>query len=330
MKVLIIGGTQFVGRHITQTALDNGHEVTLFNRGKTNQDLFTDVEKIKGDRTKDLNKLSHREWDVVIDTSGYHPEVVRQSAAALKNSVERYVFISTISVYKDFKNEYVDESYPVGTVDDPNVEDINAETYGPLKALCEQAIEEEMPGKTLSIRPGLIVGPHDPTDRFTYWVMRFARGGEVLVPGKENRSIQFIDVRDLAEWTIHMTEQQETGVYNATGFDEEITMKDVVNTFLQISPEAEDKWIGDSCLQKHDVQPFHELPLWIPESEELPYGYFLVSNHKAREKGLRFRPLRKTIEETREWFVARENTDMADGIGLDPAKEARIVKECAK
>ncbi|MYL55274.1 NAD-dependent epimerase/dehydratase family protein [Pontibacillus yanchengensis] len=330
MKILILGGTQFVGRHITEAALKKGHEVTLFNRGQTNQELFPNVEKLTGDRSSNLESLKGKEWDVVIDTSGYLPGVVAETASLLKDTVQQYIFISSVSAYDHFQEIYVDETHPVGKLEDESVQEINGETYGPLKALCEQTIENIMPNRTLNIRPGLVVGPHDPTDRFTYWVMRFARGGEVLVPGEENRPVQWIDVRDLAKWTIDMAEKRETGTFNAVGYEEEVTMKDFVNKLIQVSPEAEDKWVSDECLLENNVQRWTELPLWIPKSDEHPHGFFLVSNKKAREKGLTFRSITQTIEDTRKWFISRDNTDMKDGIGLEPSKEASLSQKCGK
>ncbi|KGP90123.1 epimerase [Pontibacillus chungwhensis BH030062] len=326
MRILILGGTVFVGRHLTEAALENGHEVTLFNRGRTNQDLFPDVEKLKGDRSDDLEALKDREWDVVIDASGYTPSQATAAAELLKDSVKRYIFISSISAYRDFHEKYVDETYPVGQLEDETTEEVNAQTYGPLKALAEKKLEEVMPGRVLNIRPGIIVGPHDPTDRFTYWVMRFGRGGEVLVPGKQNRPIQWIDARDLSKWIIQMAEQEETGTYNAVGYDEELTMKTFVDALIKQNPNAEDQWISDQCLLDNEAKPSSDLPLWIPVSEDHPHGFILASNKKAREKGLTFRKLEETIEDTRKWFEEREDTDMR--VGIEPDKEATIVRRC--
>src|SRR5262245_53013995 len=195
MKILIIGGTRFLGRHLVDAALARGHEVTLFNRGKSNPDLFLTIETILGDREHDLNKLTQvgREWDAVIDTSGYVPRIVRLSAQSLERSVKRYVFISSISVYADFKKIGIDENDPVGKIEDESFEEITGESYGPLKALCEKAVQEIYKDRALVIRPGLIVGPNDSTDRFTYWPVRVARGGDVLAPEKPDAPIQVVD-----------------------------------------------------------------------------------------------------------------------------------------
>ena len=215
MKLLIIGGTRFVGRHLVAAALERGHEVTLFNRG-TQSSPFADVETIAGDRNKDLDKLQGRRWDAVIDTCGYLPRNVKSTAEILSGSAERYVFISSQSAYADVSvpgvtetaplrsltSEQLDRAYAIDTAGQPSY----AELYGGLKALCEQVVEEGMPNRVLIVRPGLIIGPYDYTDRFTYWIVRVARGGEVLAPGRPARPVQFIDARDLAAWIVLMTE----------------------------------------------------------------------------------------------------------------------------
>lgn len=326
MRILILGGTVFLGRHMTEAALERGHEVTLFNRGKTNQDLFPDIEKLSGDRANDLESLKGKEWDVVIDTSGYLPGVVAESASLLKNAVDRYIFISSISVYRDFQEKYVEEDAPVGELEDESVQEVNGETYGPLKALCEKTVEEVMPGRTLSVRPGLIVGPHDPTDRFTYWVERFSRGGNVLIPGKQDRPVQWIDVRDLTEWVIRLAEHKETGIYNATGYEEEVTMGDFVEALQKSNPNANPVWVDDPCVLKHEVQPFTELPMWIPVTDQHPHGFILASNKRAVGKGLHFRPLSETIQDTLAWYQLRSEPQLKNG--LDGEKEVSILEDC--
>ena len=208
MDVLIMGGTGFLGRHLVEAALGEGHRVTLFNRGSSAPDLFPDVETIKGDRELDLSALSGRRWDAAIDTCGYVPRVVRASARLLADAVDHYTFVSSISVYPDAMEPGSDEDAPVQELLDPTVEEVTAKTYGGLKAICEQAAEEEMPGRVLNVRPGLISGPHDPTDRFTYWPRRISAGGEVLAPDSPERQVQFIDVRDLAAWIVRMSIEQ--------------------------------------------------------------------------------------------------------------------------
>lgn len=311
MHLLILGGTVFLGKHIAAAAIARGHRITLFNRGKHNAHLFPDAEKLQGDRTRleSLDILKGRKFDAVIDTCGYVPRIVRESAELLQDSVERYCFISSISVYKDFKKPDQDESAPVGILEDTAVEMVTGETYGPLKALCEDAVEKALPGRTLTIRPGLIVGPDDPTDRFAYWPHRIVEGGEVLAPGSPDSLTQFIDVRDLAEWNIRLLEQGKTDVYNATGPDYPLTFGEVLTVSREVSgSDAYLTWAEDSFLEAEKVQPWSELPLWIPESEDMA-GFSRVNIKKAVKDGLTFRPLADTVRDTLAWDRERPQED---------------------
>jgi len=304
MRILIIGGTRFLGRHLVESALANRHEVTLFNRGKTNPSLFPQAETIIGDREKDLDKLKGHIWDAVIDTSGYVPRIVRLSAESLREagSVSRYVFISSISVYKDFKKIGIDESYPVGQIEDETTEEITGEAYGPLKALCEKAVEDIFgTERTLIVRPGLIVGPYDPTDRFTYWPLRVARGGEILAPQKPEATIQIIDVRDLSDFIIKLIEENAFGTYNATGPDYKLTVGKLLEVSKQVSgSDANFKWASVEFLNQNNVQPWSDMPTWIPDDEE-GVGASCVDISKAINAGLKFRPLEETVHDTMEW-----------------------------
>src|SRR5215204_453407 len=217
MNILVLGGTAFLGRHIVEIALQRGHNLTLFNRGQTNPNLFPNIENIHGDRKLSLDPLANRQWDIVIDTSGYHPKDVRASAEFLAGSVGRYLFISTISVYADFSTSNLDENAPVERLDDPDSATVSNETYGPLKTHCEDVVQEIYGTRSLIIRPGLIVGPHDPTDRFTYWPVRAQRGGEILAPEGYDALTQYVDVRDLAAWTLDAATADLSGIYNVTG-----------------------------------------------------------------------------------------------------------------
>ena len=324
MRILIIGGTRFLGRHLVEAALDRRHEVTLFNRGKSNPDLFPQLETILGDREKDVNKLQDRIWDAVIDVSGYLPRIVRLSAEVLEPNVRRYVFISSISVYADFKKAGIDESYPVGKLQDETVEEITGETYGPLKALCEQAVQDIYGERALIVRPGLIVGPHDPTDRFTYWPVRVARGGDVLAPQGPDAATQIIDVRDLAEFVIKLTEENALGVYNATGPDYELTMGKILETSKQISnSNANVKWASADFLNQNKIEPWSDMPAWIPDDEE-GVGFARVDISKAIQAGLAFRPLEETIRDTLEWEKTRP-TDHEWRAGLTAEREAEAL-----
>ncbi len=324
MRILIIGGTRFLGRHLVEAALDRRHEVTLFNRGKSNPDLFPQLETILGDRERDVNRLQGRIWDAVIDVAGYLPRIVRLSAEVLEPNVRRYVFISTISVYENFRKAGIDESYPVGKLENETVEEITGEIYGPLKALCEQVVRDIYGERALIVRPGLIVGPHDPTDRFTYWPVRVARGGDVLAPQKPDVATQIIDVRDLAELIIKLTEENALGVYNATGPNYELTMGKLLDVSRQVSnSDANFKWASTDFLKQNKIEPWSDMPAWIPDDEE-GVGFAKVDISKAIQAGLTFRPLEETIRDTLEWAKTRP-TDHEWRAGLTAEREAEAL-----
>lgn len=326
VKILILGGTVFLGRHLVDAALARGHEVTLFNRGQHNADLYPQVEKLRGDRNGNLDALKGRRWDAVIDTSGYVPRIVRESAELLANATNHYTFISTISVFADFSTPGLNEESLTGKLEDETVEAVSGETYGPLKALCEQAAEQAMPGRVLTIRPGLIVGPYDPTDRFTYWPHRVARGGEVLAPGNPEKQVQFIDARDLAEWNIRMIEAGKTGIYNATGPDYALSMGKTLDECKAVSgSDARFTWVPEQFLLERDVQPWMELPLWLPEEGDHA-GMHSVDCSKAFAAGFTFRPLAQTVRDTLAWDATRP-ADHEWRAGMKPEREAELLRE---
>jgi 2'-hydroxyisoflavone reductase len=303
MNLLILGGTVFLGRHLVQAALSRGHRVTLFNRGQHNPDLFPDVERLHGDRDGGLDSLHGRGWDAVIDTCGYVPRIVRQSAELLSGAVGHYTFISSLSVFSDTSKIGITDTDAVSKLEDESVEELTGETYGPLKALCEQAVENAVPGRTLIIRPGLIVGPDDPSDRFTYWPHRIAAGGIVLAPGRPDETVQFIDVRDLAQWTIAMVERNETSIFNATGPEPPVTFGRLIEDCVNVSGGAADvTWIDETFLLAENVTPWVELPLWIPvETDPSDRGFSAFDCRKAVDAGLSFRSIKETIRDTLEW-----------------------------
>jgi 2'-hydroxyisoflavone reductase len=308
--LLILGGTRFLGPALVEAALAKGWTLTLFNRGKSNPGLFKDrpVEEIHGDRNVegDLKKLTGRKWDAVIDTSGYYPRQVRSAMAALSGGIGQYVFISSISVYAMPMKPGMDESapgarLPAGTDVDP-IDKITGENYGPLKLLCEEAAEKAMPGKALNIRPGYIVGVRDGSDRFTYWPVRVQKGGEVLVPGRPADPIQFIDVRDLGEWTIRMVESGKNGVFNATGPKERLGMGAFLEACKKVTgSNASFTWVDEATMKEVGLDSDAEFPIWVsPSSPESGLGD--VSIARAVKAGLTFRPLPATIEETLAWW----------------------------
>jgi 2'-hydroxyisoflavone reductase len=331
VRLLILGGTLFVGRHLVAAALQRGHTVTLFNRGQHNPDLFPEVEKLRGDRAGDLAALRGRRWDAAVDTNGYIPRLVAASARALEAAVEHFTFISTLSVYALPGPAGLDETAAVAALPPAlaGTEVITAETYGPLKALCEQAVLAVFGGRALVLRPGLIVGPHDPTDRFTYWPVRVARGGEVLAPGRPERPVQFIDARDLAAWTLDLIEQRHAGTFNAVGPAEPLTMGALLAACRAEASQAARgaaarfAWVPDQFLQAHNVQPYTELPLWVPEAEAGGFDHF--SARRALEAGLKIRPLSVTIRDTLAWAASRPAA-YAWRNGLAPEREAALLE----
>jgi len=325
MNLLIIGGTKFLGRHLVDSALARGYGVTLFNRGKSNPNLFPQVETIIGDREHDIEKLVDRNWDAVIDTCGYVPRIVRFSATGLERSVKRYAFISSISAYPSFSKIGIDEFDPVAKMEHESVEEITGETYGPLKVLCEKVTQEVYGERGLLVRPGLIVGLNDPTDRFTYWPVRVALGGKVLAPEKPDVPVQIIDVRDLAEFTIKLIEQNASGIYNATGPDYELTLGAMLETCKQVSgSDASFKWASVEFLNQNKVEAWSDMPVWVPDTAE-DAGFSRVNISKAIKAGLIFRPLEETARDTLAWANTRP-ADYEWRAGLKPEREQELLK----
>ncbi len=320
MKILVTGGTVFLGRHIVNAALARGHDVTLFNRGQTNQDLFPALVKLKGDRaTGDLEALAGTQWDAVIDTSAYYPRAVSELLA--KVTTEHYTFISSISVYASHAEKNQTEAAPVSQVR-PETETITGETYGPLKVMCEAAAYTAMPARTLSVRSGLIVGPDDPTDRFTYWPVRVAQGGPMLTPGSAAYPMQFIDVRDEAAWIIQAVEQNLTGNYNLTGLP--VAIGTVLETARALSAsDATYMWLSaDTCVE-HGLAPWQDLPLWMPGADFAGFSAYNID--KAVATGLSFRPLADTIRDTLAWQQLRPDPTLRTGMSKE--KEQQVLAQ---
>jgi 2'-hydroxyisoflavone reductase len=334
MKLLILGGTRFVGRHVVTAARARRHEVTVFSRGNYSSEELG-AESIRGDRHTELHKLQGRQWDAVVDTSGHLPRAVRAAAEVLADKVARYVFISSQNAYRDVSVPGIDETYPLRTLSSEQLDHANAidasgqpsygELYGGLKALCEQAADDTMPGRVLILRPGLIVGPYDYTDRFTYWPVRVARGGEVLAPGHPDRFIQFIDVRDLAEWIVGMIERKATGAYNTHGIPNTLTMQGLLDECKSVTgSDAQFTWATEDFLLHEKVAAWSELPLWLPE-EAAPHlkGFMFINPAKAIAAGLTFRPLSQTITDTLTWYETNRGDELK--AGLDFYKERALL-----
>jgi nucleoside-diphosphate-sugar epimerase len=317
VRLLVLGGTKFLGRAAVEAALVRGHEVTLFNRGETNPELFPEAERLRGDRTGDLSALDGREWDAVLDPSGYIPAVVRASAKLLAGEAAHYVFISSVSAYADLSRPN-DEDGPLAELgempDDRLLEDFA--NYGALKVLCERAVAEEFGERHAIVRPGLIVGAHDQTGRFTYWPHRLARGGEVLAPAPAEREVQFIDVRDLGPWLVDLSERRAAGTYNATHPGR--SWGEVLETCRAVTAsDATLTWVPDELLVEHDVGEWMELPMWIQSTDEA--GIHEADVSRALAAGLTFRPLEETVRDTLE--LARTTPEA----GLAPEREAELL-----
>lgn len=311
MKILVLGGTNFVGRHIVEEALKKGHSITLFNRGKSNPSIFPELKKIKGDRRNDAWKLAAENWDAVIDTSAYTPSDLTPVFENVKT--EHYTFISTISVYDDFRKGAVSEESSVYG-EEVKEEQVTAETYGPLKVMCEQLVREKTNDSALIIRPGIVAGPFDPTDRFTYWAVKLAGTSPVLIPGSRKRKIQWIDARDLASFVIEQVEKKATGTFNVVA--DPCTMEEFIAAAQ--TQDIENVWVSDEMLLAKGIQAF-ELPFWLPVSDDYPEGFLTVSNLKAKKAGLKLRSPEETLRDVREW--ASEKRELAAGLSEDREKE---------
>lgn len=323
MRLLILGGTRFVGRHLAQAALEGGWDVTLFNRGRHDSRAFPDAEQRIGDRDGGLGALANGSWDVVVDTCGYVPRIVRASAELLASRIGLYVYISSASVYADKSQPGLTEDAPLVELDNPTSEDVEAD-YDGLKAACEQAVQESVDGRAAIVRPGLIVGPHDPTNRFTYWVTRMAAGGDVLAPEPAAQPAQVIDARDLAEWVLRLAAADGAGIYNAVG--DVSTMGEVLSTIAAATGGgARLRWIEERRLLGAGLEPWRDVPLWLAPGTDPSYrGFLAMSNARAKAAGLQLRPLAETVRDTLEW--ARRAPAPADRqAGLDPKVERRLL-----
>ena len=330
MKILLLGGKRFLGKALVEALLEAGHTPTLFNRGRTNPDIFPNVKTLIGDRDSDLDTLKRRKWDAVIDTSGYVPRITRKSAEFLSGRCGQYVFISSVSVYKDFRTPDITESYPLAELEDHTTEDYAGEAYGPLKALCEYEIQQAFDGKVLVIRPGLIVGPDDPTDRFTYWPWRISLGGQVLAPAPPSANLQFIDVRDLAAFIIMQIEANSEGVFNVTGPRKPATFGSLLVSCREAAlSEASFVWTDENFLLNAGVMPWRDLPLWVPTNDPAFTGFYNINNNQAQKAGLTFRPLSQTISDTLDWIRSQPERSKLK-VGMDIATETKLLLKYQK
>ena len=324
LRILILGGTNFIGPHQVRAAVARGHEVTLFNRGITNPDLFPELETLIGDREGDLDALAGRQWDVVIDNPANIPRWVRLSAAALEGSVGRYVFVSSTGVYVPYLTTDIREDAPTDTIEDPETEVVDGRTFGALKALAEGEARKVFPDSHLVVRPTYIIGPGDPTDRYTYWPVRLARGGEVLAPGTPDDPMQHVDVRDLGAFMIKAVEDDLTGTMNVVGPREPLTMGGLLErTRAAVGSDATFTWVDAAFLQE---QGHFALTYWTePAGDYL--GMMQVNGDRAFAAGFEMRPLERTARETLEWFNAQDAERRELRSGLTPEREAELLAE---
>jgi 2'-hydroxyisoflavone reductase len=325
MKMLVIGGTHFVGRHAVELAVERGHEVTLFHRGRSEPgNGFPDVEHVHGDRDGDLSALKGRAWDAALDTCGYVPRVVRQSTRVPGIAAAHYTFVSSLSVYPDDVEQGAREATPTHGPPFPDSEEVTDENYGPLKVACEMEAQDAFPGRGLIVRPGFIVGPHDRGDRFPYWVRRAAMGGEMLAPEPADLRVQLVDLRDLAAFMLDQVEAGANGVFNVTGPGGVLTMRDLLGACVAAGDADTDTiWVGLDFLRERGLRNVGEhgseqLPYWYPEL----VGFCAFDVSKAVGSGLRFRPLAETIADTLAWDRTRGQTwPIGAGVTLEAERE---------
>lgn len=334
-KILVLGGTGFLGPAIVRAGLAKGHEFSLFHRGKTNPGLFPEVEHLTGQRRRpnpanpkappqDLKALENGRWDAVIDTSGYYTGEVEDVCKALAGKVEQYVYVSSLSVYRTLEQDAapVDEQSPRCECDDKYTLDMGAnyERYGALKRYCEDAVSAAFGERATLVRPGYIVGPEDPTDRFTYWPARFQRGGECLAPGDPDNELQFVDVRDLGEWLVHLIEQRITGPMNAVGFAGRISTAEFLHTGKgTLNHGCSFTWVDDAFLESQGVSPWGEMGCWTPKAKN-----GRASNQKAIAAGARYRPIAETIRDTAAW-VQQGRGDRPWQAGMTAERERELL-----
>jgi 2'-hydroxyisoflavone reductase len=339
LKILVLGGTGLIGPPMVSYAVARGHEVTLFNRGKTNTHLFPDLEKLKGDRNDDISALeaqvaSGRRWDAVVDNTASIPRWVTESAGLLANAADYYLYTSSISAYADHSTPDADETAPVGQIspeDEAKVltnKEITGENYGPLKARCEEEARKAFTDdRTCVVRPGLIVGPGDYSDRFTYWPVRIYRGGEVMAPGNPTDPVQFIDARDLGEWYIRLVEAGTTGTFNGVGPRSPMSMAGMLYGIrATVDNDISFTWVDADFLEEHEVQAWRHMTVWVPATEE--YAGFSTSNiDRAIAAGLTFRPLADTAVATMEyWNSLDEERRSKPRAGCPAELEEKVLK----
>jgi 2'-hydroxyisoflavone reductase len=328
-RVLILGGTGFIGPHFVDALTAGGHKITLFNRGKRDPEVKPGIEQLLGDRNGDIESLKGHDWDVVIDNSGYTPKQVKATAELLKGHARQYIFVSSVAVYADFKKADIDEDYPLAQLKDPTTDVVNGETYGGLKVLCEKVVEETYGKHGTIIRPTYIAGPGDHTDRFTYWPWRMSKGGEMLAPGGAGEPFQYIDVRDLADFMRTCVEKKAGGRYNLCNPPRLVNMGSLLETSRRVTgADTKIIWASAEFLTENAIigekAQGNFMPIWTSASGE-DAGIMLVKSDRAQAKGLKFRSLETTIRETLAWQASRPAEQQQLRAGLTFEKEAELL-----
>jgi 2'-hydroxyisoflavone reductase len=325
MRILVLGGTRFVGRAFAEEALAGGHEVTLFNRGRTNASLFPEVERLRGDRGSDLSALAARSWDAAFDPACYVPRLARMSAEALRDAVGHYTFVSSLSVYGDLERPGQDETGTLATIDDPTVEEVTGETYGALKVLAEREVQRVFGDRALVLRPGFICGPYDGTDRMPYWLRRFQRGGEVLAPERPDYPVQLIDARDIARFALASIERGEGGIYNLCAPAEPYRYGDLLEAAARVVGRADPRptWVSLDFMLEHGLDAWESLPWWAPPAE---YALTRFDASRAFAAGLEVRPVGDSFRDCWAWDRTRADEPLVlDRVGLRPEREAELL-----
>lgn len=326
MRILVLGGTRFAGRHFATKAIDFGHEVTLFHRGRTASGLFPEASEVLGDRDGGLSVLPDRNWDALVDFCGYLPRIVNQSAEFFENRIGRYLFVSSISVYRDFSREGLceEDAVEMSGTDLSDTEEINAETYGPLKSACERIVLDSFVDRATILRPGLIVGPYDPTDRFTYWPVQFHRRRRVIAPEQTDNPAQWIDARDLAQFALKLLDESMGGVFNAVGPGTRTPFAAILEACQRsVRHRVEILRLSDAEIDALGLEAWNDFPAWISKDSEMR-GVTRIDNSKAITEGLKFRNLDDTVADTLDWFQ-EQCVDRPLNAGLDPEVEQRIL-----
>ncbi len=326
MKLLVVGGTVFLGRAVVDAALAAGHDVTMANRGTSNPDLYPEVDRLVVDRDGDLGALESGSWDAVVDTCGYVAARTRSVAEVLKDRVGHYTFISTVSVYADMSKPGVDVDAPLAATDEPDAPAVTNENYGPLKAICEQIVRDVYGERACIVRPGLIVGPHDPSDRFTYWPRRFDLGGEAIVPNAKDMPVQLADVRDLAQWCVRLAEAKTAGTFNGCGPAKPWRFQEMIDACIRAAGEhaATPVYVDEAFLLEREVMGWGHLPVWLPATYEMG-GMMACDVSRSVDAGLTFRSLDEVVAATLEWDRTRRDTPLRGPLNAE--REAQVLAE---